>query len=124
MAKKITKYRSEIAGAVHEGVRGMHRLGLVDKKTMREFDVRCLTAVDKLTAKDIQKLRKREGCESAWNKDPVFGVIGIQSGPRGSGSTMASMIHGGRDWDAYCGDDCEDPPGVFRAREVDQGDLP
>ena len=22
------------------------------------------------------------GCESAWNKDPVFGVIGIQSGPR------------------------------------------
>jgi len=24
-----------------------------------------------------------KGCESAWNKDPVFGVIGIQSGPRG-----------------------------------------
>jgi hypothetical protein len=23
------------------------------------------------------------GCESAWNKDPAFGVIGIQSGPRG-----------------------------------------
>ena len=22
-------------------------------------------------------------CNSAWNKDPVFGVIGIQSGPRG-----------------------------------------
>jgi uncharacterized protein len=22
-------------------------------------------------------------CESAWNKDPVFGVIGIQSEPRG-----------------------------------------
>jgi transposase-like protein len=22
-------------------------------------------------------------CESAWNEDPVFGVIGIQSGPRG-----------------------------------------
>jgi chromosome segregation ATPase len=29
-------------------------------------------------------------CESAWNKDPVFGVIGIQSGPRGQGSTQAS----------------------------------
>ena len=65
MAKKIARYRSEIAGAVHEGVRGMHRLGLVDKKTMREFDVRCLTAVDKLTAKDIQKLRKREGISQA-----------------------------------------------------------
>ena len=22
-------------------------------------------------------------CDSAWNKDPVFGVTGIQSGPRG-----------------------------------------
>src|SRR3954467_12472740 len=22
-------------------------------------------------------------CDSAWNKDPVFGVIGIQTGPRG-----------------------------------------
>jgi hypothetical protein len=22
-------------------------------------------------------------CGSAWNKDPAFGVIGIQSGPRG-----------------------------------------
>ena len=65
MAKKTTKYRSEIASAVHEGVRGMHRLGLVDKKTMREFDVRCLTAVGKLTAKDIQKLRKREGISQA-----------------------------------------------------------
>jgi DNA-binding transcriptional regulator YiaG len=40
---KRPEYRSEVAAAVHEGVRGMHRLGLVDKKTMREFDVRCLT---------------------------------------------------------------------------------
>src|SRR6185437_8551803 len=30
-------------------------------------------------------------CESAWNKDPVFGVIGIQSGPRDDGSTVASV---------------------------------
>ena len=52
MAKKA-KFRSEIAKAVHEGVRGMHRLGLADKRTMREFDLRCLTAVEKLTAKDI-----------------------------------------------------------------------
>jgi putative transcriptional regulator len=54
------EYRSEVAAAVHEGVRGMHRLGLVDKKTMREFDVRCLTVVEDLSA-DIQALREREG---------------------------------------------------------------
>jgi len=63
MAK--SKYRSPIAEAVHDGARGMHRLGLVDKKTMREFDVRCLTKVDEMSAADIQKLRVREGVSQA-----------------------------------------------------------
>jgi putative transcriptional regulator len=58
MASK-RKYRCKVAEAVHEGVRGMHRLGLVDKKTMRKFDVRCFTAVDDLTPKDMQALRER-----------------------------------------------------------------
>jgi len=31
-------------------------------------------------ATDAQVLEDA-GCVSAWNKDPVFGVIGIQSGP-------------------------------------------
>ena len=31
----------------------------------------------------IDALNAAEYCESPWNKDPVFGVIGIQSGPRG-----------------------------------------
>ena len=65
MAKKTKKYRSEIAEAVHEGISGLHRVGLVDKKTMREFDLRCLTAVDDLSASDIQTLRKREGISQA-----------------------------------------------------------
>jgi DNA-binding transcriptional regulator YiaG len=40
---KKSTYRSEVAAVVHKGVHGMHRLGLVDKMTMQEFDVRCLT---------------------------------------------------------------------------------
>lgn len=59
------KYRSEIASVVHEGVRGMHRLGLVDKQTMREFDLRCLTTVEEMTATEIQDLREREGVSQA-----------------------------------------------------------
>jgi hypothetical protein len=31
----------------------------------------------------VDVTRKQSTCDSAWNKDPVFGVIGIQSGPRG-----------------------------------------
>ena len=55
------KYKSELRAALHETVEGSHRIGLVDKTTMREFDERCLTAADKLTAHQIVSLREREG---------------------------------------------------------------
>jgi putative transcriptional regulator len=58
MAKR---YRSELKAAMHETVEGLHRIGLVDKKTMREFDESCLTSVEKLSPSDIQALREREG---------------------------------------------------------------
>lgn len=63
--KPKSKYRSEIAAAVHETIRGMHRAGVVDKKTMREFDVRCLTSLDDLKAKDIVKMREKAGVSQA-----------------------------------------------------------
>jgi len=44
--KEKVKYPMNVAEVVHEGVRGMHRLGLVHKTTMREFDVRTLTPLD------------------------------------------------------------------------------
>ena len=44
---------------------------------------------------------------------PRYGVIFIQSGPRRVGSTLASRILGGRDWNAGCGDDRQDTPGVL-----------
>src|SRR3954447_11416836 len=59
------KYRSEIAQTVHEGVRGMHRLGLVDRRTMRDFDLRCLTTVENMAPSDIHALRQREGVSQA-----------------------------------------------------------
>jgi hypothetical protein len=58
-------------------------------------------------------------CESACKKDPLFGVIGIQSGPRNRGSTLASLIRGSRGWDACRGDNCKDSPGVFRRGQGD-----
>src|SRR4051812_27920489 len=58
-------------------------------------------------------------CESAWNKDPVFGVIGIQSGP--PGRWVHSGLrggYGGQVGDAGGGDDREDPSGVFRPEQT------
>src|SRR5229473_5595009 len=63
-------------------------------------------------------------CVSAWNKDPVFGVIGIQSGPRDEGPQWLPSNHGSRGWDAGGGDDCEDPSRLFCSWSADQGDLP
>src|SRR6186997_2552521 len=64
------------------------------------------------------------GCDSACKKDPLFGVIGIQTGPRHRGPTLVSMVLGSRGWDAGRGDDCKNTPGVFQAGQADQGDLP
>lgn len=65
MPKAKLKYRSEISEAMHETVRGMHRLGLVDKQTMRDFDVRCLTSVEDLEPADIIAIRETAGVSQA-----------------------------------------------------------
>src|SRR5262245_33785314 len=55
------KYRSEALRSAHVTVEGLHRIGLVDKKTMREFDHSCLTSIEDLSPRDIAAIRKRAG---------------------------------------------------------------
>lgn len=58
-------YKSKILAAVHEAMQDAHDIGIVDKKTMREFDASCLTEVRNLSAGDIVALREREGVSQA-----------------------------------------------------------
>ena len=58
---KAGKRRSRLSAAIHETARGLHRIGLMDKATMREFDASCLTAVAPLSAKEIAAIGKRAG---------------------------------------------------------------
>ena len=63
------KHQSEIAAAVHEDMRDMFKLGVVDKQTMRTFDELCLAPVQPMTAEEIRTLREREGLSQpvlAW----------------------------------------------------------
>jgi putative transcriptional regulator len=46
--------------SVHEMASDFYRDGSLDKKTMREFDVLCLTPVQKMTPEKIRALRERE----------------------------------------------------------------
>jgi putative transcriptional regulator len=65
--KKTVKrtYKSDLLASVHEAAEGLARVGIIDKKTMREFDEACLTPVRPLKAKEILALREREGASQA-----------------------------------------------------------
>jgi putative transcriptional regulator len=49
-----------ILASIHKTAAGLHKGGLVDKATMREFDALCLTPVEPLTPEEIRALRERE----------------------------------------------------------------
>jgi putative transcriptional regulator len=53
-------YRSKIMASIHEAAADLHRVGGIDRKTMREFDVLCLTPVLKMSPDKIRALRERE----------------------------------------------------------------
>ncbi len=59
------QYLSEALGALHETARGLLRLGLVDTKTMREFDASCLTLVERLSPKQTAEMRRQAGVSQA-----------------------------------------------------------
>jgi putative transcriptional regulator len=59
MAKR--RYQTRIAEAVHKTATGLHRAGAIDKTTMREFDVMCLTVVSRLSAREIRRIREQAG---------------------------------------------------------------
>jgi putative transcriptional regulator len=58
---KANKQRSRLSAAIHETATGLHRIGLIDRATMREFDASCLTAIEPLSAREIAAIRKRAG---------------------------------------------------------------
>ena len=59
------QYRSSVMASIHETAEGLHAAGVMDKQTMRKFDVACLTPVHSLTAEEIRALREREGASQA-----------------------------------------------------------
>src|SRR5258708_12655672 len=58
-------YRSPLLASVHETAKGLRDAGVMDKETLRKFDIMCLTPVQPLTAKQIRTLRRREKASQA-----------------------------------------------------------
>ncbi len=55
------KYQSRIAETVRKTAAGLHGIGAIDKTTMREFDVLCLTMVEERSAREVHEVRKKIG---------------------------------------------------------------
>jgi len=54
------KYKSDAFEAIHESATSLHKIGVIGKETMREFDCSCLTQVHSFSPTQIRKLRERE----------------------------------------------------------------
>ncbi len=54
-----------LADVLHETADGLHRIGLMDEQTMREFDALILPKIKQYTPAQIKKLRKRNHASQA-----------------------------------------------------------
>jgi len=60
-----SRFRSHRLGVLHKTAEALHRAGVFDKATMRDFDATCLTMVEQLSGKDIQRMREQAGVSQA-----------------------------------------------------------
>ncbi len=57
--------KSRLLSEMRETARGLQRIGVLDKQTMREFDALTLPAVHELSAKQIRAIRIRSRVSQA-----------------------------------------------------------
>ena len=61
------KPKSDAFAAIHSAAKGLHRVGVINKTTMREYDELCLDLVAEINAQDIKRIR-----EHVHVSQPVF----------------------------------------------------
>lgn len=59
MIVKKKTFKSEAFAAIHASATALHKVGAIDKATMRDFDAASFAATPTFSAADIQKLRLR-----------------------------------------------------------------
>lgn len=65
-----TIHKSRILGEMHETAKGLHAAGIVDKRSMHEFDLLCDLDIAPMPAQKIKSLR-----ENAHVSQAVFAAI-------------------------------------------------
>ena len=59
------RYRSPALRSLHEVMHDLHEVGAIDKATMRDFDVGCLTPVSELAPEAIRHIREKASMSQA-----------------------------------------------------------
>lgn len=54
----MRKTQSPILGAVHDTAMGLHKAGVLDQVTLREFDQLCLPPIEPLQPEQIKQIRE------------------------------------------------------------------
>ncbi|MGE0425220.1 MAG: helix-turn-helix domain-containing protein [Reyranellaceae bacterium] len=52
------RFRSDLSEALHSSAAALHKVGALDKVTMRDFDVRHLSVPEKIAPEEIRRLRE------------------------------------------------------------------
>jgi putative transcriptional regulator len=91
-------YRSAAFAAIHEAAEGLHKVGMIDSTTMREFDQECLTPIIKLSPDAIRKIRIRAAISQAVFAAHLNVTTGVVSKwergekqPRGPAAKLLSL---------------------------------
>jgi hypothetical protein len=71
------KFKSAAFEAIHSAVSGMHRVGNIDRATMRDFDVSCIAMPLKIEAAQIKKLRERNHVSRRGARKPLLRFWGM-----------------------------------------------
>jgi putative transcriptional regulator len=61
----MRKTKSSILEAVHETAQGLHKAGVMDQVTLREFDRLCLPPVEPLKPEEIKQIRENSRVSQA-----------------------------------------------------------
>jgi putative transcriptional regulator len=61
----MRKNKSSILDAVHETAQGLHRANVLDKITLREFDLLCLPKIEPIQAMEIRQIREQSNVSQA-----------------------------------------------------------
>lgn len=61
----MRKTKSPILEAVHETAKGLHKAGVMDRVTLREFDQLCLPPIEPLQPDQIKKIREASNVSQA-----------------------------------------------------------